>query len=256
MEVQIENVNVIDNINESINEKHTTKMVCKKLRCKERNLHDVMKQIGLKIGKDEFGNRWFTEVDIENIRTTMVTNKTDLLLKIISRSLSKDNPGESGNDQQINLLKEQTQSIIENRIQSLKIELQNLLTIQSESIRDEIIGIYKQNEEHKKMIIELSKENSIESEKEQLFDLLKNQTQFISENIIQGVRLELQNSLAIQAETVSGEVKLIYRQNEELKKKVDELTRMIQITQEGHFKAVDERLHQLIESSKKRGLFK
>jgi hypothetical protein len=327
MTVQIENVveSVSENNSEIGFEKFTTKAVCKRLGCKGSSLKDAMKYINLKIDKDEFGNRWFSEEDIKRIREGIRSRKTNLLLKILSKELEKENNCETSGEQHQYTIKNQTQTCvgqlveqfklemhnalevqtasISEEIKSLniqnetersreqekfKIDIQNTLTFQTENLKDELNTINSNNEEQSKLEIQnvLTKQTETvrnelnivhklndelrrlieEQFKQEMQYNLNKQTEVIrndinsihtqEEEFIAKIKEEMQSILTLQTEAVRNEIIILYKHNDELKKRVEELTRMIQTTQEGHFKAVDERLHQLIESSKRRGLFR
>jgi hypothetical protein len=280
-------------------EKYTTKAVCKSLGCKGSILRDAMKYINLKIVKDEFGNRWFTKEDIENIREFMRNRKTDMLLKILSKELEKESSGEPLKEPRIYSIKNETQTCVGQLVEQVKVEMnntltkhietikeemqhlnsqnevyrnnsekqlelevQNMLTKQTEVIKNEFKIEYKQSEELKKAIeekfkLEIQRTISNQTEFiEQGISVIKEQGEEFKKTIVEQFKEELQSIISMQTEAVKNEISTLHKHNEELKKRVEELTRMIQTTQEGHFKAVDERLHQLIESSKKRGLFR
>lgn len=279
---------------ESSIEKFTTKAVCKKIGCKENEIKDTMKRLELEVYKDEFGNRWFTEADVEKIKESMRIKKADSLIKILSKELEKEPPSDIEKEK----LSEQAQYIINQVLENLGVELNNALSKQSETFRAEVDTISDDNkailEKNNSFIInELSRilnniTAAIKNESENLIvknmDCIKNLKSEIKLELkntlnmeFQTLQVELgvinkqnteckknmedsiltaQNTMEIQLIDIKRELSEVHKQNENFRKKVEELTKMIEVTQEGHFKAVDERLHQLIESNKRRGLFR
>jgi len=329
MTMQIENVvdGAIVRNDENTFEKFTTKAVCKSLGCKESSLRKAMKYVKLKVGKDEFGNKWFTKEDIDKVREGMQSRKTDLLLKILSREFERENAYAPSREYQFNGIKAQVG--VEQLVEKVKLEMNNVLIAQTELLQEEMrsmnsenlarmsntegrlikcieeilikqVGVTKEesndmnkkNQDQLRLIIEsaLAKQNEIvknefsvmyksnsdlrifienqikkeiQSSQMEQMRYIKNEIATICEreedalkNTVEQINTEIQSIVSEQTEIIKNEIITLYKHNEELKKRVEELTRMIQTTQEGHFKAVDERLHQLIESSKKKGLFK
>jgi hypothetical protein len=331
MTVQIENTveGALGDTDDYTFGKFTTKTVCKTLGCKGSSLRNAMKYIDLKIGKDEFGNRWFTREDIDNIKEGMKSKKTDMLLKLLYKELEKETGCELFREQSLHTFKTQTQTCVgqlgellkleinnsqiaqtellleemralsfqnlahrsrkedqlkkdfENllsrqaelinaefnevngkTLEQFKLEIENVIKVQNEVVRDGFSLIHKSNDELRKFIEEQVKQeikinfnNQLESIRDEI-NAIRVQEEEAKKTIVEQFKIEIQSIFSTQTETVKNEIVRLYKHNEDLKKRVEELTRMIQTTQEGHFKAVDERLHQLVESSKKRSLFK
>lgn len=279
---------------ESSIEKFTTKAVCKKIGCKENEIKDTMKRLELEVYKDEFGNRWFTEADVEKIKESMRIKKADSLIKILSKELEKEPTSVIEREK----LSDQSQFIINQVLENLGVELNNGLTKQAETFKAEFntfSGVYEGIlEKNNSFIIAELKEilnnltATIKNESENLvvknMNCIKDMNSEIKLQLkntlnmeVQTLQVELgeinklnieckknmeesilaaQNTMEIQLMDIKRELSEVHKQNENFRKKVEELTKMIEVTQEGHFKAVDERLHQLIESNKRRGLFR